>query len=157
MAQPLFQIQSSQIEGLGAFAVRPIRKGTRIIEYLGERISPEEADVRYDDDSAPHLHVVLFTIDNETVIDAGVGGNDARFINHSCDPNCLSLVDKKRVFIEARRDIPAGEELTYDYNLQLEEKPDEETKARYACYCGSKKCRGTMLELKKRKSKRKKN
>jgi len=98
----------------------------------------------------------LFTVDKRTVIDAGVDGNEARFINHSCEPNCLAVTDKRRVYIEAKRDISEGEELTYDYNLQLDEQPDAEMKARYACHCGTASCRGTMLGLKK-KSRRKKD
>ncbi len=150
-----FEVRSSPIQGLGGFATRDIRKGARIIQYLGERITPDEADTRYDDESAGHPHVLLFTVDKHTVIDAGVRGNDAHFINHSCEPNCVAIIDKNRVYIEAQRDIATGEELTYDYNLQLEDQPDEATKARYACHCGVKTCRGTMLELKKKKSRRK--
>jgi SET domain-containing protein len=144
--RPLFEVRNSPIAGLGGFAVHLIPKGTRIVEYAGERISPEEADARYDDDKSEHPLVVLFTVDRKTVIDAGVGGNEARFINHSCDPNCEAVIEKKRVFIEAIRDIPAGRELTYDYSLTREGKFDAETERRYACRCGARNCRGTMLE-----------
>src|SRR5512142_1594416 len=94
----LFEVRSSAIQGLGAFAAAPIRKGTRIVEYLGERISPDEADRRYDDDASEHPRVLLFTVDSKTVIDAGVGGNEAQFINHSCEPNCAAVTIKKRIF-----------------------------------------------------------
>src|SRR6185436_2490439 len=144
--KPPFEVKSSPIQGLGGFATRPIRKGKRIIEYLGERITPQEADRRYDDELSEHSHVLLFTVDARTVIDAGVNGNDAHFINHSCEPNCETVVDKRRVYIEALRDIAVGEELTYDYNLQFEGKIDPKPKARYACLCGTASCRGTMLE-----------
>jgi SET domain-containing protein len=143
---PYFEVRSSPIAGMGAFASQPIRKGTRIIEYLGERISPEQADARYDDDRSEHPLVLLFTVDKKTVIDAGMGGNQARFINHACEPNCEAVVEERRVFIEAIRDIPAGRELTYDYSLTREGKFDAETERRYACRCGAKTCRGTMLE-----------
>lgn len=143
---PVFEVRSSSIQGLGAFATRRIPKGTRISEYVGERITPAVADERYDDDSAAHIHVLLFTVDKKTVIDAGVGGNEARFINHSCAPNCEPVIEKKRVYIEALRDIPEGEELTYDYNLTREGDYGAETEARYACHCGAQTCRGTMLE-----------
>ena len=146
---PLLEVRPSAIQGLGAFATQRIRKGTRLVEYQGERITPEEADERYDDESDPSPHVLLFTVDKELVIDAGVNGNDARFINHSCEPNCVAVVDRRRVYIEANREIASGEELTYDYNLQQDEPPDEETKRRYACHCGAKNCRGTMLEITK--------
>jgi hypothetical protein len=146
IAKLLFEVRSSPIQGLGAFAAQPIRKGTRVVEYVGERISPKAADARYDDDNAAHVHVLLFTVDKKTVIDAGVGGNDARFINHSCEPNCETVVEGKRVYVDALHDIAAGEELTYDYNLTREGKYDAQTEARYACHCGAQTCRGTMLE-----------
>jgi len=144
-SQPLFEIRPSSIHGSGAFALRRIRKGTRIIEYLGERITHQEADARYDDDQSEHPHVLLFTVDKKTVIDAGVGGNEARFINHSCEPNCQAVIESRRVFIEALRTITAGEELTYDYRLERPEGNEAELEQRYACRCRAKTCRGTML------------
>ncbi len=145
MPDRLFEIRPSQISGEGAFALRRIRKGTRIIEYLGERVSQDEADRRYDDDGQEHPRVLLFSVDDRTVIDAGVNGNDARFINHSCDPNCRAVTSRGRVHIWAIRDISAGEELTYDYNLTREGVGEAEAYTRYACRCGSATCRGTML------------
>ena len=94
-------MRDSRVHGLGVFAPRRIRKGTRVIEYLGERISHNEADRRYDDKDANDNHTFLFIVDARTVIDAGVDGNDARFVNHSCDPNCESVIENRRVFIEA--------------------------------------------------------
>ena len=140
-----FEIRDSPIAGLGAFATRRIRKGTRIVEYVGQRISQEEADRRYDDTLVDHPHVLLFTVDDRTVIDAGVGGNEARYINHSCEPNCRSVTRRGRVHIWSVRDISKGEELTYDYNLTREGVGDEEAYTRYACRCGAQSCRGTML------------
>ena len=153
-----FEIRSSPIQGLGAFATQRIRKGTRIIEYTGERITPKEADARYDDDQTQHPHVLLFTVDKRTTIDAGVNGNEARYINHSCEPSCEAVIDNRRVYIEALRTISPGEELNYDYNLTRDGQVDAETEARYACHCGAKTCRGTMLEPRggRKKSKRKK-
>jgi hypothetical protein len=155
--KPPFKVRSSRIQGLGAFATQRIRKGTRIIEYVGERISSEEADARYDDDITPNPHVLLFVVDKRTVVDAGVGGNEARFINHSCDPNCEPVIESRRIYIEAIRTIEPGEELTYDYNLTREDGDDAETEGAFTCRCGAPTCRGTMLEqLPKRKPKRKK-
>ncbi len=145
MRQPLFEVRSSSIHGLGGFAARRIRKGTRIIEYIGERITSEEADRRYAGDPSEHPHVLLFVADKRTVIDAAVGGNEARFINHSCEPNCKAFTEKKRIFIYALRTIEEGEELTYDYNLTRDGRDDAETEKRYACHCGARTCRGTML------------
>jgi SET domain-containing protein len=143
-------LRTSPIAGTGAFATRPIRKDTRLIEYLGERITHDEADRRYDDDPADHPHVVLFIVNSRTVIDAAVDGNDARFFNHSCDPNCDAVIEKARVFIETIRDVRAGEELTYDYSLSRENEDDEDEERRYRCRCGAKTCRGTMLEPRRR-------
>lgn len=140
----LFEVRPSKIQGLGVFAATSIPKGTLIIEYTGERITPAEADRRYNDDATDHPRVLLFSVDSRTVIDGGVGGNDAQFINHSCEPNCAAVIRKKRVFVEALRDIEPGEELLYDYHL-TRESDDEGLEQRYACQCGAPTCRGTML------------
>ena len=142
---PYFELRTSEIQGTGAFATRTIRKGTRIIEYLGQRISWRTADKRYDDEKMNRHHTFLFTVDDKTCIDAGVNGNDARFLNHSCDPNCEAINDRKRIFIEAKKTIPAGTELVYDYQY---ERTDDHTAADerfYKCRCGSPNCRGTIL------------
>jgi uncharacterized protein len=145
LRQPFFEIRPSPIQGQGAFATRRIRKGTRIIEYLGERITPQEGDERYEDARVEHSHVLLFTVDKRTVIDAGVGGNEARFINHSCAPNCEAVTENRRIYIEALRTIAVGEELTYDYQLEHLGHYTVEEAQRYACRCGTANCRGTML------------
>jgi SET domain-containing protein len=108
-----FEIRPSAIQGLGAFATRFIPEGTRLIEYAGERLTPAEADARYPDDDERH-HTFLFAIDDDIVVDAAVDGNEARFLNHSCDPNCDVIVEDKRLWIETIRDVEAGEELVYD-------------------------------------------
>ena len=104
-----------------------------------------EADRRYEDKDANDNHTFLFIVDSRTVIDAGVDGNEARFINHSCDPNCESVIEKRRVFIEAIRTIEPGEELTYDYQIQREDDDPPDIDEIFACRCGFPKCRGTML------------
>lgn len=142
---PRFEVRKSRLHGLGAFALRRIRKGTRLIEYLGDRVSHEEADRRYEDRPGDDGHTFLFIVDARTVIDAGVGGNDARFINHSCDPNCETVIERKRVFIEAARTIQPGEELSYDYQLGRSEDDPPDVDEIYACRCGHDNCRGTML------------
>lgn len=145
MRKPLYEIQQSPIQGLGAFAARSIRKGTQIIEYVGERITTEEANARYEDSRNGEAHVLLFTVDKRTVIDAGVGGNEARFFNHSCEPNCQAVAYRKRVYFEALRTIAVGEELTIDYRLDCGEWPTDEGEQWYACLCGADSCRGTMM------------
>ena len=145
----MFEIRSSPIQGSGAFATERIRKGTRLIEYAGERLTPEEADARYPDDERGRHHTYLFAIDDDVVVDAAVNGNDARFINHSCDPNCDAVIDDGRIWIETIRDVEPGEELAYDYAYILEERHSPAAKRRFPCNCGSPKCRGTILAKKK--------
>jgi SET domain-containing protein len=143
-------VRRSRIHGRGVFSTQPIRKGTRIIEYTGRRILwssvPEEVDDQ---------RTYYFGLDNEKqVIDPSIGGNEARFINHSCDPNCEAREDhRERVFIHALRNIRAGEELFYDYRLVIDAPRTKELEAEAPCRCGSPKCRGTLLEEKKKKSK----
>jgi uncharacterized protein len=151
---PMFEVRHSSIHGYGVFALRRIRKGTTVIEYLGERISHAEADTRYEDKAADDNHTFLFTVDSKTVIDAGVGGNAARYINHGCDPNCESTTVGKRVFIEAIRTIQKGEELAYDYQIQRDPDDPPNVDAVFACCCGAASCRGSMLEAQQIKRKK---
>lgn len=145
----LFEIRPSPIHGLGAFATVAIPAGTRLIEYAGQRLTPAEAEARYPDDDSGPQHTCLFAIDDDVVIDAAVDGNDARFINHSCDPNCDAVVDDGRIWIETIRDVAAGEELAYDYQHVLKERHTPAAKRRYPCRCGAATCRGTMLAKKR--------
>lgn len=142
---PLVEVRNSPVHGRGVFAVQPIKKGTRIIEYLGDRVSHDAADKRYEDHDESDNHTFLFIVDKHTVIDAGVGGNDARFINHQCEGNCESVIENRRVFIDATRDIAPGQELGYDYEIGREKDDPPNVDEIYACRCGSPKCRGTML------------
>jgi uncharacterized protein len=144
-----FVIRSSPIQGKGAFATQAIAAGTRLIEYAGERLTPEQADVRYPDDAVERHHTFLFAIDDDIVIDAAVDGNDARFINHSCAPNCDAVVDDGRIWIETIRDVEPGEELAYDYAYILAERHSPAAKRRYPCNCGAANCRGTILARKR--------
>ncbi len=140
-----FAVRRSRIHGRGVFALTHIPKHTRVIEYKGERISHEEADERYAEAHKNSPHTMLFTVNDEIVIDATEWGNSARWINHSCAPNCEVADEDNRIFIETRRDIRPGEELTYDYNLQLGEPHTPAAKRAHPCYCGARRCRGTML------------
>ncbi|HWG32002.1 MAG TPA: SET domain-containing protein-lysine N-methyltransferase [Steroidobacteraceae bacterium] len=148
MARPrteLFEVRDSKVHGKGAFALAAIAKGTRLIEYVGERVSHKEADRRYESKDANDNHTFLFIVDARTVIDAGVEGNDARFFNHSCDPNCESVIENGRVYIETTRAAQPGEELTYDYQIQREADDPADIDEIFACRCGAPQCRGTML------------
>ena len=142
---PLYKVTRSKVHGYGAFATRDIKKGEIIDEYLGDRITHAQADKRYEDHDENDNHTFLFIVDKKTVIDAGIGGNDARFINHKCDPNCESEIKKGRVFIVATKNIKKGEELGYDYQIGREKDDPDNVDEIYACRCGSPKCRGTML------------
>jgi SET domain-containing protein len=148
----LMRLRRSRVHGRGAFAVKQIRKGTRIVEYLGDRISHKQADLRYEDKSDRDNHTFLFIVDRGVVIDGGFNGNDARFINHSCDPNCESVIDDRRVFIEAIRAIKPGDELNYDYQIGRDKTDPPDVDEIFACRCGAKNCRGSMLWPPKKKA-----
>jgi len=138
-------VHASPIHGRGVFALRPIPKATRIIEYKGTLITDREADRLYGPVQENSAHTMLFSVDGGLVIDATRGGNLARWINHSCAPNCEVEEEGHRVFIEARRDIYVGEELGYDYNLQIGKRHTKKAEREHACFCGTRRCRGTML------------
>jgi len=155
-AATLIKVRRSKVHGQGVFALQRIRKGTRIIEYVGDRISHARANRRYDDHDENDNHTFLFAVDRNVVIDATVGGNDSRFINHSCDPNCESNIENRRVFVDAIKTIEPGAELSYDYQIGRERDDPPNVDAIYACRCGAKSCRGTMLWPAKRAVPRKK-
>ena len=144
-----YSVLNSAIHGRGVFATRTIRKGAVIIEYRGRRITWDAALKQPDSDPSNPTHTFFFSLDDGRVIDAGQRGNAARWINHSCAPNCRTFEDDDgRVFIESRRKIHAGDELTYDYRLQVDERVTRKLRAEYACRCGAKRCRGTLLDAK---------
>lgn len=152
---PWYVVRRSKIHGKGVFARKDIPKGTRIVEYVGDRITHKQADDRYEGHDPNDNHTFLFIVDRRTVIDGGVKGNDARFINHSCDGNCESEIEKSRVYIEAIKDIPKGQELGYDYQIGRSKEDPPNVDEIYACRCGAEKCRGTMLWPPKRPKPRK--
>jgi uncharacterized protein len=139
------QVRRSGVHGKGVFALRPLAADEPIIEYIGERISWKEALRRHPRDPADPNHTFYFHIDDGRVIDANVGGNASRWINHACKPNCEADETDGRVFIKALRKIEPGEELFYDYGLSIDERYTKKLKAQYACRCGAPSCRGTML------------
>jgi SET domain-containing protein len=155
--QRRFVVRNSKIHGRGVFAVAHIPKGSRLIEYKGRRITGKFADELYVLDSDNPSHTFLFSLDDGSVIDATYEGNSARWINHSCVPNCEAIGEdidgKEHIFIEAKRDIRPGEELTYDYRITFDEPHTSELKRQHPCRCGTHKCRGTIL-LSKREARR---
>lgn len=146
-----FELRRSAIQGFGGFATRDIPKGTRIIEYVGEKISNAESDRRYDNEKMRRHHTFLFTLNSRTIVDAAVNGNAARFINHSCDPNCEALIERGHIYIYAKRNIVAGEELLYDYSYEWDSDYTKEDLEFYQCRCGAPNCRGTIVKAPKAK------
>jgi SET domain-containing protein len=144
-----FEARESKIQGRGVFATRKIKEGTRLIEYRGEVVSDGEADRRYPFYDDERHHTFLFRLESGDAIDAAPSRSIAKYINHSCDPNCEAVEEDGRIFIDAIRDIARGEELVYDYNYVLDEPHTTANKKLYPCNCGAKKCRGTILAKKR--------
>ena len=145
----------SPIHGNGVFAASAIARGEEIIQYKGRLLTHAEADERYGDGGETG-HTFLFTLNDRYIIDANQGGNSARWINHSCAPNCRALVEESaigdprrdKVVIETIRAIKPGEELTYDYGIVLEVPHTARLKKLWRCLCGSPRCTGTLLKPK---------
>jgi uncharacterized protein len=148
-----YEVRQSPVHGRGVFALRPIAAGERIIEYRGERITWDDATRRAAERGGPVNHTFYFSLADGNVIDGGRRGNDARWINHACEPNCEAYEDDGRVYIHALRDIDAGEELNYNYALIYDERHTPALKRLFACRCGTPACTGTMLAPKKRSRK----
>jgi len=143
------QTRRSGVHGKGVFAVQDIAAGETIIEYRGEIITWLQAQERHPHDPSQPNHTFYFHVQDDVVIDATYRGNSARWINHSCAPNCYTDERKGRIYIVALRNIRAGEELSYDYGLMVQERYTKALKAEYACHCGAATCRGTMLAPKR--------
>lgn len=150
--------KTSRIHGNGVFATAKIKKGEPIVEYKGRIITHAEADAEHHGDLLTG-HTFLFTLNEDWIIDANRGGNIAKWINHSCEPNAIAFVHghesedlrKDKVIIEALRDIAPGEEVTYDYGFEFDVPYTKALKKIWACRCGSPKCTGTMLKGEGRK------
>ncbi|QAU32923.1 SET domain-containing protein-lysine N-methyltransferase [Janthinobacterium sp. 17J80-10] len=148
---PAFVVRGSRIHGRGVFAAREIAAGTRLVEYKGERITEEQAIERHGRDPENPHHTFFFSLEDGRMIDGDAGGNNARWINHACEPNCEAREENGRVFIYALHDIAAGEELGYDYGLVLDARQTAAVKRDYACRCGAQSCRKTMLAPRRKK------
>ena len=147
--EPWVKVKKSAVHGRGVFAIKDIPEDTLIIEYTGRRISSDEADEMWPVDPDDPFHTFFFSLSSGETIDGGTKGNASRWINHSCEPNCEARegTHGKRVYIYSLRDIKKGEELSFDYGLVIDDELTEELQRDYQCLCGSKKCRGTMLNL----------
>ena len=139
------KVKNSPVHGRGVFAACFIQRQEKIIEYKGEKISWKEAVRRHPHDPDFPNHTFYFSLATGEVIDGKIKGNSARWINHSCKPNCEATEENGRVVIYALRDILAEEELFYDYHLSIEGRLTKKLKRDYACHCGQKQCRGTLL------------
>ena len=164
----LHRISKSSLHGKGVFASTDIPKDTKIIEYVGERITKKESERRAEtqlnsgNGRKSKGQVYIFTINKRYDIDGNIPQNKARRINHSCGPNCVSFIEKGKVWIYSLKKIREGDELTYDYGFSLD------TYEEHPCACGSRKCLGyivrkedrpklkRLLEKKKKKEKKKK-
>jgi|ERR1041385_397159 SET domain-containing protein len=128
------EFRPSPIHGLGTFAAAPLRAGTLVIEYVGQKISKSEAVGRCEAGNT-----FIFELDEDWDIDGAVGWNPARFINHSCAPNCDAEVIDGQIWIVARRDIAAGEELTFNYGYDWTDHRE------HPCHCGAPECVGYIV------------
>jgi hypothetical protein len=142
----LVRVGRSGVHGRGVFARRAIRRGTRIIEYAGEKISWKAAQRLPPADPKNPYHTFFFSLENGTVINAGAGGNESRWINHSCAPNCETREYRGGIHVYALRNLRKGEELFYDYNLEPADRRTKSLEKLFGCHCGARDCRGTMLE-----------
>ncbi|MBL8012525.1 MAG: SET domain-containing protein-lysine N-methyltransferase [Candidatus Omnitrophica bacterium] len=139
---PYITKRRSSIHGYGVYARCDIVKGTQIIEYVGEKITKREAEKRADRDlsqaqvNSDHGAVYIFVLNNRYDIDGNVAYNTARYINHSCDPNCEAEIDRGKIWIAALRDIKKGEELSYNYGYDLDDYEQ------HPCKCQSNRCVG---------------
>ena len=151
-------VRPSPLHGKGVFAACDIPEETCILEYRGRRITTEEADELPSYSPDDPNHTFFFSLSSGKIIDGGQRGNDARWINHSCEPNCEARENEAgtKLWIYSLRDIAEGEELFFDYALVIEGRKTKKLKEQYRCLCGAPSCRGTMLALPKRKSARKK-
>lgn len=151
----VIEVKGSELHGKGVFAIRRIEKGSRVIRYKGQKITNEEGAERYDEDKMESHHTFLFCLDDDYCLDGGKKGNEARFINHSCNPNCEAIQEGNKIFIDAIKKIRPGQELTFDYALHSDGQLSDDWEEFYSCGCGSKNCRGVMLSAEEIKGKKK--
>ncbi len=130
----LIEFRDSGIHGMGGFALRRIRKGRPLIEYVGEKITKAEAAARIQAGNP-----FIFELDEETDVDGAVEWNPARFLNHSCEPNAEAEIHGDQIWIVALRTIEPGEEITFNYCYDIENYEE------HPCSCGAAKCVGYMV------------
>lgn len=143
-SSPLLRVRRSPVHGRGVFARVDLEAGRTLLDYEGERIGWDQANEEHAARGEAG-HTFYFDLGDGTVIDGGAHGNDARWINHGCEPNCETILDGDRIHVDTIKPIAAGEELFIDYNLIVDDPDDPEQRALYACACGAPTCRGTMI------------
>lgn len=149
-------VRRSPIHGTGIFAARDLPAGMKLIQYKGRLMTHAAADRVYDN-TLDSGHTFLFTLNERYILDGNHDSNSARYFNHSCSPNCEAVLyehdgkdrKKDRIFIETKRAVRAGEELTYDYGIVLEVPHTAKLKRIWACRCGQRNCTGTLLKPKR--------
>lgn len=124
----------SKIHGFGGFARFDIPGGTRVLEYLGEKITKEQSLARCERNNE-----YIFALDDEHDLDGNVSWNPARFLNHSCKPNCEARLEDGQIWVVSIRNITAGEELTFNYGYDLEDYRE------HPCCCGATGCVGFIV------------
>ncbi len=143
----MWRVNKSKVHGSGVFATQQIRKDTRIIEYIGEKISRSEGDKRSEKRIKKYIHskktgsVYIFELNQRYDIDGSPKYNKARYINHSCSPNCEVEISRGHIWISSIKNINIGEELSYDYGYEF----DKEDYKDHECKCGSKNCIGYII------------
>jgi SET domain-containing protein len=150
-------VRRSPIHGNGVFAAIDLAAGRRLLAYAGRLLTHTAADRLYEG-NVESGHTFLFTLNERYVIDGAVGGNSARWINHSCDPNCEAVLEtifggspkQDRIYIQTLRPIVAGEELTFNYGIVLPVRHTPRLKKLWQCRCGAANCSGTILSSKGR-------
>lgn len=147
---PSIVVRHSTIHGNGVFATRKIAADSCIIEYAGDRVTARQAASRQGTDPDNPFHTFFFSLESGRLIDGASNGNDARWINHCCEPNCEAREEDGKIFIYALRDIKRGEELNYDYGLVVSERHTPKLKKSYECLCGAATCRKTLLAPKRK-------
>ena len=143
----MWKVKKSKIHGTGVFADQNIKKNTKIIEYIGEKVLRSEGNKRSEKRLKKYLNsvetgsVYIFEVNSKYDIDGSPLYNKARYINHSCNPNCEVDIEKGRIWISSIKDIKRGDELSYDYGFEF----DEDDFMDHKCNCGSKKCIGFVI------------
>ena len=143
----MWKVIQSKIHGKGIIATEKIKKGTKIIQYVGEKISKKEGDKRSGDRIEKYLKsnssgsVYIFELNKNQDIDGNFSFNKARYINHSCNPNCEVDIIKDEIWISSIKNIKKGDELSYDYGYTF----DKDDYKDHECKCGSKYCIGYII------------